>query len=68
MHTLPAAAVSANPVRRALAAMEPWYDWGRTNILAVKDDAEGDGRFFSLDWFGLHVTIFYGRTPAKREG
>jgi len=60
-----------NPRRRLgsriLEAIEPWYDFGRASIDSVKDDVSGDGRFFSLDWFGLHLTVFYGRTP-KREG
>lgn len=53
--------------RRALKAIEPWYDWGRTSINRIDANGEGPGRFFELQWFGLNITIFIGRTP-KREG
>jgi len=54
-------------VTSILAAVEPWYDFGRACIDSVQHDVSGDGRFFSIDWLGLHLTVFYGRTP-KQEG
>jgi hypothetical protein len=67
METVLSGARPANPLRRVLAALEPWYDFDPGGIDSVKDDVAGDGRFFSIDWFGLHLTVFDGRTP-KREG
>jgi len=29
---------------------------------------EGPGRHFGFEGFGLSISIFYGRMPAKREG
>ena len=55
------------PATRFWAAIEPWYDWGRTYINRIDTGAEGPGRFVELQWLGLNITIFIGRTP-KREG
>jgi len=65
---LPGATRPANPLCRVIKAIEPWYDWGSFGILRVDGDGEGDGRFFAIDWFGLHLMIVVGRTPAKLEG
>lgn len=46
--------------------VEPWYNWGPASISSVKDEAEGEGRYFEIDWLGLHVSILYGRTPTSR--
>ncbi|WP_019516898.1 hypothetical protein [Sphingomonas sp. Mn802worker] len=54
-------------VHAAMQAIEPWYDFGPAGIDSVQHEVSGEGRYFSLDWFGLHLTVFYGRTP-KREG
>ncbi len=53
--------------RRIIRASEPWYDWGRTSINRIDTSGEGPGRFVELQWFGMNITIFIGRTP-KREG
>jgi len=47
----------------ALAAIEPWYDWGSTFIERMDEIGEGPGRFAELQWFGINVTLFFGRTP-----
>ena len=49
--------------RRAIAAVEPWYDWGRAGIISVRDEIDGDGWWFNIDWMGLHFGIVCGRTP-----
>lgn len=54
--------------RRFIKAIEPWYDWGSSMFERLDGEGEGDGRFFSLEWFGLHITVFYGRQPAKAVG
>lgn len=50
---------------RLLKAIEPWYDWGDTFFERLDGEGEGDGRFFSMEWFGIHITIFYGRQPRR---
>lgn len=57
-------------MKRALSAIEPWYNWGSVTVErldAVSEDHgnEGDVRFFDLQWFGLHLSLQIGRTPAK---
>lgn len=52
-------------LRRFIKAIEPWYDWGGSVFERLDGEGEGDGRFFTLEWLGLHITIFYGRQPAK---
>ena len=54
-------------LRRLIAAIEPWYDWGATFIERLGGDGEGPGHWFSLEWLGLNFTVFIGRTPPKRE-
>ncbi len=59
-----------NVVKRALSAIEPWYNWGSVTVErldAVSEDHgnEGDVSFFDLQWFGLHLSFQIGRTPAK---
>ncbi|WBO22300.1 hypothetical protein [Sphingomonas abietis] len=49
--------------RRFIAAVEPWYQWGPAGISSVRDEIDGDGWQFSIDWFGLHLMIIVGRTP-----
>lgn len=67
MTTLSAPVRAANPLRRIMTALEPWYDWGETYVSRIDTAEEGPGRFFELQWFGLNLTVFMGRTP-KREG
>ncbi|KQM64691.1 MULTISPECIES: hypothetical protein [unclassified Sphingomonas] len=57
-------------IKRTVAAVEPWYNWGAVTVErldAVSEDHgnEGDVRFFDLQWFGLHLSFQIGRTPAK---
>lgn len=57
----------------AIAALEPWYNWGtiyveRMESITVVDaefhcGGEGPVRFFDLQWFGVHVGVQLGRTP-----
>lgn len=60
----------ANIIKRALSAVEPWYNWGSVGVErldAVSEDHgnEGDVRFFDLQWFGLHLSFQIGRQPSK---
>jgi hypothetical protein len=62
--------IAPGALRRFLNAIEPWYDWGTTNTFRLdaqsptfEDEAEGDVRFFTLQWFRLHLEIQVGRTP-----
>lgn len=57
----------ANPFRRMIDAIEPWYDWGTTDIERLEGDGEGPGGWFTLQWLGLNITVFAGRTPPERE-
>ena len=59
-----------NIIKRAVAAVEPWYNWGSVTVErldAVSEDHgnEGDVSFFDLQWFGLHLSFQIGRTPPK---
>lgn len=58
----------ANPIRRVLAALEPWYDWGTTYVERMDRAGEGPGRFVELQWLGIKITLFFGRTPTAQEG
>lgn len=46
------------------------YDWGRCFMEPLVSGPSFDGRFFTLEWFGLHVTIYIGCLPkgANRDG
>lgn len=58
---------------RIIAAIEPWYNWGTVSVermegMRVVDgilqaEAEGDVRFFEIQWFGVHLQVQLGRTP-----
>ncbi|OQW44352.1 MAG: hypothetical protein A4S16_03430 [Proteobacteria bacterium SG_bin6] len=52
-------------VGRALAAIEPHYNWGSTLIDRLDAPGEGEGRFVELQWLGINLTLFYGRTPPR---
>jgi hypothetical protein len=52
-------------IRRFIKAVEPWYDWGTTYIERIEAPGEGPGRFFTIQWLGLSLTVFYGRTPKR---
>ena len=49
--------------RQLLVAIEPWYNWGETFIERMEAKGEGPGYFVSLQWLGISLTIFFGRTP-----
>jgi hypothetical protein len=66
MDTLAAGVRPANPVRRLVSAVEPWYHWGSTFIERMEAEGEGPGHFFSVQWLGISFTIFIGRTPQRR--
>lgn len=51
----------------AIRAIEPWYDWGRAGITSVRDEIDGNGWCFTVDWLGVHVSLMFGRTPTKGE-
>jgi hypothetical protein len=56
--------------RRVLYAVQPWYDWGRINAFRLDavteaEMTEGLVRYFEVQWFGVHLDIIFGRTPAK---
>ncbi|MEH3039779.1 MAG: hypothetical protein PGN21_06925 [Sphingomonas paucimobilis] len=58
----------AKVMKRALSAIEPWYNWGSVTVErldAVSEDHgnEGDVRFFDLQWFGLHLSFQIGHQP-----
>lgn len=63
----------ADRIRRFIAKVEPWYDWGSDAAIwrmdAVErdfsDESEGAARYFELQWFGIHFEIRVGRTPPK---
>lgn len=62
--------VAPRAFSRILAAITPWYDWGRVNAFRLdahepdfSDEAEGEVRFLTLQWLGAHVEIQIGRTP-----
>lgn len=59
-------------LRRFIRAIEPWYDWGKVDFFRLdakerdfSDESEGEGRFFALQWFGLHLQIEVGIVPPK---
>lgn len=59
-----------NILTRAAAALEPWYDWGRTSILRLDakseaEEAEGSAVYAEAQWLGLHLGITLGRMPQK---
>ena len=59
-----------NLLSRAAAAVEPWYDWGRTSILRLDarseaEEAEGPAAYVEAQWLGLHLGFTVGRTPPK---
>jgi predicted porin len=59
-----------NTLRRIIAAIEPWYDWGKISITNLdarteSETVEGDVRYVDLQWFGIHLSIQFGRTPKR---
>ncbi|AHE55889.1 hypothetical protein [Sphingomonas sanxanigenens] len=57
-------------IARIIAALEPWYDWGVIEIENLNARTEDElvssqVRFFDLQWFGLHLSIQYGRAPRR---
>lgn len=59
-------------LRKIIAAVEPWYDWGTisvTNLNARSENeiVEGDVRYVDLQWFGIHLSLQFGRTPRFKQ-
>jgi hypothetical protein len=54
-------------VKRLLTAIEPWYDWSAYGLLGLRDDTCVDGHHVTLEWFGFHIMLAFGRLPAKAE-
>lgn len=56
-------------LRRFIAAIEPWYDWGIYHIDRMegstfdRESGVGTARYFQVQWFGLHLHVQIGRTP-----
>ncbi len=60
-------------IRSALAAIEPWYDWGTIHVERLQElrlvdgniesGGEGPVRYAVLQWFGIHLAVQVGRTP-----
>ncbi len=60
----------AGIMKRAIKAVEPWYNWGtiyveRLDAATEAEMSEGEARFFDIQWFGLHLSIHIGRTPSR---
>ena len=49
--------------RRLILAIEPWYDWQPIFIERMEAAGEGPGYCVSLQWLGISLTLFFGRTP-----
>jgi hypothetical protein len=59
-------------VRRHMPWLEPWYDWGTSNVFRLdtrevdfSDESEGPAKFFELQWLGISLALQVGRTPRK---
>lgn len=59
-------------IKRAFAAVDPWYDWGKIDFWRLdgverdfSDESITEGRYFVLQWFGLHLQITVGVMPPK---
>lgn len=68
-----ALATSRAAASRLLRAIEPFYDWGKINVVnldaqSFDDQFEGDVRFFELQWLGIHLSFQFGRTPRSDGG
>ena len=55
---------------RVLYAVQPWYDCGRINMFRLDAITEAEMtdrlvRYLEVQWFGAHLGIHVGRTPAK---
>jgi hypothetical protein len=50
-------------LKRGWSAIEPWYDWGEFGLVSIRNEVAGDGRFFNIDFLGLHLLIVVGLTP-----
>lgn len=64
--------MSVGLLRRVIAAIEPWYDWGIYEVSRLdahepdfSDESYGQVRFCQLQWLGVHFLIQVGRTPPK---
>ena len=59
-------------LRKVIARLEPWYDWGQTNVWRLdqverdfSDESESTVRFIHLQWLGISFELRFGRTPPK---
>lgn len=59
-------------VRQIIAAIEPWYHWGRKETDRFdatdpdfSDESWGEINFFAIQWLGFHFSIEIGRAPRK---
>jgi len=52
-------------IARALAALEPRYDWGAYGWERLDGNGEGEGRHIQLEWLGLKISVVVGRRPRK---
>lgn len=59
-------------LRRALMAIEPWYDLRDCDVSRLDaqcrhftDEAVGYVRRLEVQWLGIHFAIELGRTPSK---
>lgn len=64
------------PIRHRIGALisrlEPWYHWGVIDTYRLDsltgdfdDEVTGEVRFFTIQWFGIHIGITIGRTPQE---
>lgn len=56
-----------NRLRKILAAIEPWYQWGKCSCVSLRDERDFDGRFLILEWLNFQINIQVGRAPANKE-
>lgn len=72
--TIPAPVCPANRLRRLIASIEPWYNWGEVHIERMQEVRLGDGghveaggegpvRYVEVQWLGVHLAIQFGCTP-----
>jgi len=59
--------------RTILAAVEPWYDWGKIGVERMESlrpgqaPTDGEVRYVELQWLGIHIAFQIGRTPKGRK-
>lgn len=53
-------------LRKIIAAIEPWYDWGSWGGISLMDDRSGDGWRLQFEWFGFQFMIAFTRFPKEK--